>query len=135
MKSNKTHLVMAALLSLVFLGCQKGHDCVVRMSLYGEWTWVESQGGIGGWTLTPESENLTRKLVIDDFYYEKYVNDSLVLKTEYDLTISEDVLLGTEEKTVIRFPSGEEQAIIISKTELQLIEQCFDCFHHRYKRK
>jgi len=135
MKANRTTLIFSALLSLVFFGCQKEHECMEAMGIFGEWTWVESKGGFGGWTLTPESEHLTRKLVIDDFFYKEYVNDSLVLDTEYDLGISDDVLLGTEEKTYISFKSGGEQAIIISKSELHLIDQCFDCYHHRYKRK
>jgi hypothetical protein len=37
------------------------------------------------WTLTPESENMTQKLIIDDFTVQKYVNDSLVWKTGYVL--------------------------------------------------
>ena len=48
--------------------------------------------------------------------------------------ISDETLLGTEEKTFIRFESGGEQAIVISDSELELIDQCFDCYNHRFKR-
>lgn len=131
--SIKLLLLLSILLSGVF-ACKKEH-CNPTKGITGEWIWVESVGGIGGWTETPETGMLTRKLKIDDFFFRSYVNDSLVLETQYDLGISDHVLLGTEERTFIRFASGEEQAIIIGTKELELIDQCYDCFYHKYRRK
>jgi hypothetical protein len=84
--------------------------------------------------LTPESQNVTIKLIIDDNIYKEFVNDSLVLETGYELVISEEILIGTTEKDLIRFESGREKAIMISDSELELIDQCFDCYSHRYIR-
>lgn len=134
MKINGMNLSLSFILISVLAGCKKEDDCYKAIGINGEWIWVESVGGFGGWTLTPESEKMTKKLVIDDFFYKEFVNDSLVLETKYELGISDEPLLGTEEKTFIKFDSGGEQAIIIGDTELEFIDQCFDCFSHRYKR-
>jgi len=72
--------------------------------------------------------------VIDDFLYKEFINDSLVLETQYELGISNEPLLGTEEKTFIKFDSGRELAVIIGAIHLELIDQCYDCYIHRYKR-
>ncbi|MCB0521972.1 MAG: hypothetical protein KDD27_23720 [Saprospiraceae bacterium] len=134
MKIIRTNLIFTFILILILLGCKKDDECFKAIGINGEWIWVESVGGFGGWTLTPESESITKKLIIDDFFYKEFVNDSLVLETEYELGISEETLLGTEERTFIKFDSGGEQAIIIEDSELELIDQCFDCFNHRYRR-
>lgn len=123
-------------LVLVTVGCNKENDCLHGSNdLKGEWTWVESVGGIGGWTLTPESQNVTKKLVIDDVTFSEFVNDSLIFKSTYTLGISEKELLGTTEKTYIRYQSGNPQAILINEADLELIDQCYDCYSHRYRRK
>jgi len=124
------------LLVTVSIGCNKETDCPESNNdLKGEWIWVESVGGIGGWTLTPESQNVTKKLVIDDATFSEFVNDSLIFKSTYTLGISEKVLIGTTEKTYIRYESGNQQAILINGADLELIDQCYDCYFHRYRRK
>ena len=132
MKKNHASLIFSFILALLSLGCEK--DIKYRTAINGEWVWVESVGGFGGWTLTPESENKTRRLIIDDFLYKEYVNDSLVLETLYDLGISEKSLVGTEERTFIELATGRKQAIVLRGSELELIDQCIDCFSHRYRR-
>lgn len=122
-------------LVLMVAGCSKEDDCSQSNDLKGEWIWVESVGGIGGWTLTPESQNVTKKLVIDDATFSEFVNDSLIFKSTYTLGISEKALIGTTEKTYIRYESGNQQAILIKGSELELIDQCYDCYSNRYLRK
>lgn len=135
MKTFGINLIGLMILTSITMGsCKKDDECIKGVGINGEWIWIESVGGFGGWTWTPETENVTKKLIIDDFIYREFINDSLVLETEYELGISDETLLGTEERTFIRFESGGEQAIIISDSELKLIEQCFDCFNHRYRR-
>ena len=80
----------------------------------------------------PESESITKELIIKDFVCKWFVNDSLVLETEYELGISDETLLRTEEKTFIRLESGGEKTILILDSELELIDQCFDCFNRRF---
>ena len=134
MRALKKIFLFSIILIINLIGCKKEDECFKAIGINGEWVWIESVGGIGGWTLTPESEGIMKKLIIDDFKYKEFVNDSLVLETEYELGISDETLLGTEEKTFIRFESGGEQAIVISDSELELIDQCFDCYNHRFKR-
>lgn len=133
MQTNIKHVILYSALAFVFSGCEKDLEC--QIGINGEWVWVESVGGFGGWTLTPESENETKKLIIDDFFYKEYVNDSLVLETQYDLGVSEETLIGTEERTFIELATGRKQAIIIGGAQLELIDQCIDCFNHRYERR
>ena len=120
---------------LMVAGCSKEEDCSQSNDLKGEWIWVESVGGIGGWTLTPESQNVTKKLVIDDATFSEFLNDSLIFKSTYTFGISEKALIGTTEKTYIRYESGNQQAILIKGSELELIDQCYDCYSNRYLRK
>lgn len=117
------------------MACHKDEPCDAVTGLNGQWIWIESVGGFGGETITPSSANLTRKLVIDDFTYKVFENDSLVFETQYELGISDEPLLGTEERTFIRFGSGEEKAIVLGGNELILTDQCFDCYTHRYRRE
>lgn len=134
MNGIRIHLIFSIILAIVLFGCKKEEESFKITGLEGEWIWMESIGGIGGWTLTPESENMTKKLIIEDFVYKQFVNDSLVLEAVYEVGISEEPLLGSEEKTFIRIDSGIKQAVVISGSELELIEQCYDCFYHRYSR-
>lgn len=122
-------------LVLMVAGCSKEDDCSQSNDLKGKWIWVESVGGIGGWTLTPESQNVTKKLVIDDATFSEFLNDSLIFKSTYTLGISEKVLIGTTEKTFIQFETGNQKAILINGADLELIDQCYDCYSHRYRRK
>ncbi len=122
------------LLSILPFGCSNDDDSIKPIDIKGEWTWIESVGGFGGWTLTPESEDITKRLIIDDFVYQEFWNDSLVLDTGYEIKLSEETLVGTEDNTIIEFDSGDRQAIVIVDSNLELIDQCIDCYSHRYRR-
>jgi hypothetical protein len=134
MKNTKLSLIFIIISACFLFGCKTEDDSFIEEGINGEWIWQQSGGGFGGWVLTPESQNATIKLIIDDTIYKEFVNDSLVLETSYELVISEEILIGTKEKDLIRFESGREKAILISDSELELIDQCFDCYSHRYIR-
>ncbi len=129
----KTNLIALILLILFLSGCTKENNCPKNTSINGEWIWVKTGGSRAG-PITPESTGISKKLIIDDFIYREFQNDSLVLETQYELGISDEELYGTDERTFIEFDSGPKQAIIISETELELIPQCFDCPYHKYRR-
>lgn len=124
---NITAKTLLYCLLLLLFSCRKETGCLQGTGLSGEWIWTASYGGLGGWTLTPMSEMATQRLIIDDFFFREFVNDSLVFESEYDLGISEEPLPGTEERAYIEFESGGIRAIVIGASELELIEQCFDC--------
>jgi hypothetical protein len=135
MKNKRNCFLAFVALVITFLpSCQKDCGCVMPPTgINGEWIWIESVGGIGGWTLTPESEMITKRLYIDDFTFKEFVNDSLVFESDYDLEIRQDTFWDTNR--YIMFESGGERAIKIGASELDMHEMCFDCFSHKYRRK
>ncbi len=51
----------------------------VGRAVEGSWVWVESSGGIAGWTLTPGSEGYSVRLEFaDDSTVHAFRNDSLI---------------------------------------------------------
>lgn len=118
---------------LMLVACRKTEHCTPYTGIAGEWTWKSSVGGIGGWTQTPQTDNLTRTLKIDDFTYREYVNDSLVFESGYDVYTRQDSSWGSNQ--YLKLEGGDELAFKVSATELELIEQCFDCFIHYYERR
>lgn len=117
----------------VLISCQND-DCFKAIGINGEWIWVESVGGIGGNTFTPKSENVFKKLIIDDFTFQEYVDNKLEFEGGYNLLISKDSTSWKYGRTFILFDSGLEKEIIIEKNELEIIDLCFDCYHSKYKR-
>ncbi len=122
------------LLGVYFLSsCKEERSCMPSKGLQGQWIWIKSVGGIGGWTETPESEGYSQKLVIDDYYYQEYRDGSLTLSSQYDSGISDVPLFGTEERTYITVDSIGQRAFVLNGNELQIIDACFDCFTHYYR--
>lgn len=130
---NKQALALALGTFLVLAACRKETACEQPTGIQGEWVWKKSVGGFGGWTLTPESEMMTQTLKIDDIFYEEYINDSLILRVEYDLDIRDEVFFGTNQYLVLE--TGTEFAAKVEDQKLELYELCFDCFTHYYERK
>ncbi|NUQ24896.1 MAG: hypothetical protein HUU34_13165 [Saprospiraceae bacterium] len=130
---NKQALALVLGGFLVLAACRKETACEQPRGIQGEWVWKKSVGGFGGWTLTPESEMRTQTLKIDDFFYEEYVNDSLVQRVEYDLDVRDENYFGTNQYLVLE--TGTEYAFKVSDSTLELYELCFDCFTHYYERK
>jgi len=122
------------LLIFVNYSCEKDEICVKKDLIRGEWIWINSYGGIGGETLTPENTMSTARLKIDKSTYREYENDSLILETSYNLTTTNDHPFSTT-NTIIEFGNGNIVSVVIEDSELELIEQCFDCYSHKYERK
>ncbi len=118
---------------LPFFSCKKESDCSKPIGIQGEWEWVQSFGGFGGWKQTPESEGYRIRLEIDDLRYREYKNDSLILESPYDLVMRPDSVWDTN--TYIEFETGAVQAYQIRADTLFLYDLCADCFDHTYIRK
>jgi hypothetical protein len=128
-------LFLLLLLTLA-VSCKKESDETCdKSSLKGTWIWERSVGGFGGWTLTPESENTTQKLVIDDLYFKWYIKDSLAINEQYDFATSEEGGVGTESKTYIELESGSRYSVELTNDQLKLFDWCFDCYRHDFVRK
>ena len=104
-------LILLLLLTLAVSCKKESEETCDKSSLKGTWIWEKSVGGFGGWTLTPESENMTQKLVIDDLYFKWYIKDSLAINEQYDFGTSEEGGVGTESKTYIELESGRRYSV------------------------
>lgn len=128
--------IFLLLLLTLAVSCKKeGEENCDKGSLKGTWVWEKSVGGFGGWTLTPESEKTTQKLVIDDLYFKWYIKDSLAINEQYDFSISDEPVFGTESKTYIELENGTRYSIELKENRLSLFEWCFDCYRHDFVRK
>jgi hypothetical protein len=124
-------LLTTLIVILSLTSCDK--DYCKPTGFQGEWEWIESTGGFGGWTITPETLMTTKTLKIDEFIFSEYQNDSLIFESQYDLFTRPDSAWGTNK--YIRYENGGEEAVLLNGSDLQLIELCHDCFSHLYKRK
>jgi len=132
---NKVSKSLGILLSLfLVISCQKDDDCNICNSLNGTWKWVESIGGIGGWTLTPKTENKTKKLIINNFKYKEYENDSLIFQARYNFEIRPETYYDTH--YYITLENAGEFAVAINRNELVLYENLWsEGFLNKYIRK
>ncbi len=122
------------LILFLVISCQKNDDCNICNQLNGTWNWVESIGGIGGRTLTPETEKKTKKLIIDNLNYREYENDSLIFESRYSFVIRPDTFRNTN--YYIMFEQACELAVAIIGNKLELNENCWDDgYLHTYIRK
>lgn len=111
-------------------GCEE-EELSNQIQILGKWEWAKSQGGFGGWTITPESEGYAKYLEIDNTTYREYINDSLVFQSKY--TYRSDTLYGIPE--YIDFENGGALGVKVSEYTLELSEFCFDCYVHFYGQK
>lgn len=96
--------------------------------MLGAWTWIESSGGFGGETIVPNDAS-TQTLYIDRYKFHRFVNDSLIMETGYELTSA----YGWD--VVIEYDSGGADALMVEGSRLKLIDLCFDCYVHTYERR
>ena len=129
-------MIRTTMFMLLFLtlGCSKDELDVKKVLVQGEWNWISSYGGEAGETLTPENTMSTATLKIDKFIFREYFNDSLIFETSYSLTETDDPSFSST-NTLIELGNGNILAIVIEDSNLELIEQCFDCYFHKYVRK
>ncbi len=101
--------------------------------LTGSWDWLYSQGGFGGWTLTPESEGYSQQLTFfGNRFYVKTRNDTLFKQGTYSLSKIE---FDGKKRRAITFESKVNQAVVLQQNDtLRLFENCADCYLHVYVR-
>lgn len=125
----------------VTLSADQAQVAEVLSSLGGEWRWLASQGGIGGWLRTPESEGYTVVLRYDDVGNVRALrNDSLVDVSRYLAVAPPN---GTKEGGIwVRYdpPLGVfgfgqlelHEIRITGKVNLVFSEPCCDRYEHTF---
>lgn len=117
----KNYLFLFLILALV--SCTKEQS---KTGLIGEWQWLSSSGGIAGQILTPETEQVSRSIIIDNSRVQYFENSKLIKTSNYTLD---------ENTSVLTFDEGIPQSYSIHSDILKFLDQCDDCFVHEYKRK
>ena len=130
-------LMMLTLVSTILVNCAESEipeNCIDDVCIVGEWTWVQSYGSIAGTTITPQTEMETRKLIIDDTNYREYVDDVLILESDYEYVKTDELSGFTNDSLVLKLGIGTWYAVFEEEENLILSEPCFDCWTHTYSR-
>lgn len=124
----------AALLMIAFLTHQESP--FTESEVYGEWAWFFSKGGLMDHTITPEKVKASKKLVLTkDHVAMFFVEDSLTLRKNYQIQ-SEKTVFSESFRPVFRLAGMQKTQMIalIGKDTLELKDNAFDGYTHRYVR-
>ena len=125
------------ILLIPFLSCENESEenCgLVSCDYIGEWSWTSTYGSIAGSTWTPESTGEERTLIIDETEMSFFTNDSLVLKTNYEVFESDTILGDTIKRTFIKY-DGWTRLLMADMNTLEMRDFCADCYDDFYERK
>jgi hypothetical protein len=88
-------LIAAAtlLLAFFFISCSDSSSPTKpEPTIIGKWKWVQTMGGIGGWTYTPATEGYTATLLIQsNTHCAIYKNDTIVQAGNCTFTTSDSI--------------------------------------------
>ena len=120
------------LVIIILTSCTESDEDSVE-SIVGSWTWIQSTGGIAGWTLTPDSTGESRRLVFEaNSEVTFYTNEDVSLSSTYSLGVEATIFSQDQVPVVIvendftytySFPNAEQ---------LELKENVVDRFIHIY---
>ena len=130
-------LILAFVVVIVMVACQKENTIIVNSTnLIGEWNWISSTGGIGGFKYTPSSTSVQRKITFaSDSVFRLYQNDSLKTESKYHVSM----MLASNGLDTIKVVKYDGSSIrqyfeIQSDGTMVLSDECMDCYIHEYKR-
>lgn len=123
--------------ALTFGGC---FDLVVPDrwdGIFGEWQWVKATGGVGGITMTPESEGYDLSLfVVRPNRIRLFKNAVLEVETTFDFIAPNQNLPGVD--ALLRYAEPvfgvTEQEVDVSGGTLMLEDPCCDLFIWEFSR-
>lgn len=99
--------------------------------LVGEWTWVQSTGGLAGVLQTPESIGVTRSLSFTATTFQSFEDGELVHESNYTLG-TEESLVFNEPRQMLLSNLGVRNIVELDGPKLILIGDCFDCVTSTY---
>ena len=117
---------------LLIAGCTQATE-PETVNLTGEWNWIQSTGGFAGQSLTPESENITRKFIFEgNREFKLYQNGEVIRSGTFSLI---DIRQGNTTLPGIEFEDSQIQSIIEEAGDTLIFrENCADCFMHWYEK-
>lgn len=127
-------LAIIGSICLILTSCQKAEIEDARDELKGSWDWVQSSGGIGGWTLTPNSEGYSQRLEFTNKKVTKYRADTVQFDQSYSLSKDMSNITGEEELMINPGPGNIGSTLLLDGDTAYFLEECFDCFSHKYVR-
>lgn len=130
-------IYVAAFLS-IFVSCTKEvlpENCIDDVCVDGEWEWVDSYGSIAGLTITPETEDENRELIITEMNYQEIVNGEVIVDLAYEFVKSGELEGFTTDSLILKLADGNWLSVHMENENLILKEPCFDCWEHTYKSK
>jgi hypothetical protein len=127
--------------------CKRENSTPTEVSLKipaGEWTWVQSSGGITGQIQTPDNQNITRRYLFTATDVEVTENTATLGKASYSITKAKSYLWNKETdfltcKTVecpdCRLPVSDMVALSPTKDSLFLTQDANDGINQIYVKK
>ncbi|MEO0572634.1 MAG: hypothetical protein AAF039_13090 [Bacteroidota bacterium] len=126
----KTNIYLL-LLALTLWGCSSDDDSVAATNLFGEWTWVQSSGGLVGNLQTPESIGATRSLVFTTTTLQSFEDGELLAESDYTLETLESVLFN-EPREMLVTDLSVRNIVELDGQQLVLTGDCNDCVTSTY---
>ncbi len=118
----------------ILSSCSKDEATPIKTEIIGKWNWVQSSGGIGGDTSTPETTGNQITIEFTESVYKKYINGNLDTEMPYKVETGNSI--WKEEKTdIIIYEDDWKQSIELKNNKLILSDECFDCYQNEYIRK
>lgn len=104
-----------------------------RHGITGQWQWLYSTGGIGGWTISPDSAGYgPRRLVFGSGYtFASYHADTLRARGAYVWSRHDEISYHTADD----YYQIPQRVRFIGRDTLVLLDRCADCFRHVYRRR
>ncbi|RRB04447.1 hypothetical protein [Larkinella rosea] len=136
-------------LLLITWGCQPNEP---KHPIVGDWRWVSSTGGIATLHLKPRDNDVRILRFKEDGIFEVYSNQALLYSGNYQLINAKSIYNADKEPgiSVSNFVSQKKDTINfyplylmngnnsiirkVSTRELELADNCDDCFRHTFTR-
>ena len=121
---------------LFTLSCDNSTSANTEDKIVGEWIWIQSSGGWTGGIINPDSVGYNIKIVFEKYgVYKEYKDDSLAITSHY--VIEQKQYGANSEKRdflIIENHHVEQLIEFEDSNNLNLVDNCMDCYVHKYHR-
>ncbi len=131
-------IILAILFATASISCSKNEPEDNKKPLteinpiQANWTWIQSNGGIAGATYNPANTGYTKSLEINSTEIKDFKNGILIETYPYTIE-SQNSIYGEGLKPMLIFNNNKpKQSFEIVMNELQLNDECYDCFSSKY---